>query len=173
MVFAFNDLSPKFDKNRSIKADSLFFNADGTIQEVIPSLRGVGISRAESQIQIDRCSSKSATGVSLSFVDSLNTFKGWKVTISQKDSWVRYNKVDFNKIGLKKVIVNSKSTGKAIIEIRLNAVDGPVLDRIELEKSSDWKLSESKLMEYEPGIHDLFVVSRSSVPVEIDWISCK
>ena len=36
------DLSPDFDKNRSIRADRLFFNADGTIQKVIPTLRGVG-----------------------------------------------------------------------------------------------------------------------------------
>ncbi len=37
------DLSPAFDKNRSIKADKLFFNADGTIRKVMPTLRGVGL----------------------------------------------------------------------------------------------------------------------------------
>ncbi len=31
------DLSPSFDKNRAIRADKLFFNADGTIRKVIPS----------------------------------------------------------------------------------------------------------------------------------------
>lgn len=36
------DLSPDFDKNRSIHADFLYFNEDGTIQKVIPTLRGVG-----------------------------------------------------------------------------------------------------------------------------------
>ena len=41
------DLSPSFDKHRSIRADKLFFNADGTIQKVIPTLRGVGLVEAE------------------------------------------------------------------------------------------------------------------------------
>ncbi len=50
------DLSPSFDKNRAIRADKLFFNADGTIRKVIPTLRGVGLVEAKSQIQIDRYS---------------------------------------------------------------------------------------------------------------------
>jgi beta-xylosidase len=43
LFYHHNDLSPKFDKNRSIRADSLFFNEDGTIRKVSPTLRGVGI----------------------------------------------------------------------------------------------------------------------------------
>jgi arabinoxylan arabinofuranohydrolase len=31
------DLSPSFDKNRAIRADKLFFNADGTIRKVVPT----------------------------------------------------------------------------------------------------------------------------------------
>lgn len=38
-----DDLSPNFDKNRSVRADSLFFNQDGTIRKVNPTLRGVGL----------------------------------------------------------------------------------------------------------------------------------
>jgi len=49
-----NPLSPKFDKNRSICIDSLFFNADGTIRKVTPTLRGVGLTDARQQIEIDR-----------------------------------------------------------------------------------------------------------------------
>ena len=41
-----NDLSPKFDKNRSIRMDSLFFNTDGSIRKVIPTLRGAGLTLA-------------------------------------------------------------------------------------------------------------------------------
>ena len=37
-------LSP-FDKNRAIKADYLYFNEDGTIQKVIPTVRGIGNAR--------------------------------------------------------------------------------------------------------------------------------
>ena len=51
-----NDLSPKFDKHRSVRADEMFFNSDGTIQKVRPTLRGIGIANALGQIQIDRYS---------------------------------------------------------------------------------------------------------------------
>ena len=57
-----NDLSPKFDKNRSVKIDSLFFNTDGTIRKVIPTFRGVGLTEASNQIQIDRFSRISEKG---------------------------------------------------------------------------------------------------------------
>ena len=40
------DYSPNFDKARSIRLDSLFFNSDGTIKKVIPTLRGVGLTDA-------------------------------------------------------------------------------------------------------------------------------
>ena len=53
------DLSPGFDKNRAIRADKLFFNPDGSIQKVKPTLRGVGLVKAKSEIQIDRFSAKS------------------------------------------------------------------------------------------------------------------
>ena len=46
LFYHHNDYSPHFDKARSIRADSLFFNADGTIQKVIPTLRGIGVTKA-------------------------------------------------------------------------------------------------------------------------------
>ena len=52
------DLSPAFDKNRSIRADKLAFNADGSIRKVTPTLRGVGLVQATSEIQIDRHSER-------------------------------------------------------------------------------------------------------------------
>ena len=36
LFYHHNDLSPQFDKNRSVRVDSLFFNDDGTIRKVIP-----------------------------------------------------------------------------------------------------------------------------------------
>ena len=89
------DLSPSFDKNRAIRADKLFFNADGTIRKVIPTLRGVGLVEAKSEIQIDRYSATSAAGVAVSFLDEANPHAGWKTTFSAAKSWVRFNEVDF------------------------------------------------------------------------------
>ncbi len=45
LFYHHNDLSPHFDKNRSVRIDSLFFNEDGTIKKVIPTIRGVGFNR--------------------------------------------------------------------------------------------------------------------------------
>ena len=57
-----NDWSPKFNKNRSVRIDSLFFNSNGTIQKVESTLRGVGLTKATDMIQIDRYSSISENG---------------------------------------------------------------------------------------------------------------
>jgi len=171
LFYHHNDLSPKFDKNRSIKADSLFFNSDGTIQEIIPSLRGVGISNAESKIQIDRYSAKSEKGVAVEFVDTLTTFKGWKASLNQMDSWVRYNKVDFSNRLLKKVVINAKSIAGSDFEIRMNSVTGPLLAAVKLQKSNEWKLTSAKLKKYQAGIYDLYLVAGNSTSTEIDWIS--
>ena len=85
LFYHHNDLSPKFDKNRSIRVDSLFFNEDGTIRKVIPTLRGVGLTDATKEIQVDRYSSISDKGASIAFLDSLNTFKGWKTILHEAE----------------------------------------------------------------------------------------
>jgi hypothetical protein len=72
------DLSPSFDKNRSIRADKLFFEADGSIRKVVPTLRGVGRVAAGSEIQIDRYSATSPQGIAISFLDDSNPYAGWK-----------------------------------------------------------------------------------------------
>ena len=56
LFYHHNDLSPHFDKNRSVRIDSLFFNPDGTIKKVNPTLRGVGLTEATGRIQVDRYS---------------------------------------------------------------------------------------------------------------------
>lgn len=86
-----NDYSPNFDKNRSVCADSLFFNPDGTIQEVKPTLRGIGITDARSMIQMDRYNYIGG-GASIAYNDTTNCFLGWK-TILPKGGWVSYGNV--------------------------------------------------------------------------------
>jgi len=65
-----------------VRIDYLNFNDDGTIQKVVPILRGVGVVDAKSKIQIDRYSAISKDGVSDSFLDASNTFAGWKITLN-------------------------------------------------------------------------------------------
>ncbi len=162
--------SPKFDKNRSICIDSLFFNTDGTIQKVIPTLRGVGVTNATDKIEIDRYSSISESGSSIVFLDSLNTFNGWKTILSSKNAWVKYNTVDFGKKKLKTVKVRSLSKNGSTLQIRLDKVDGPVIAEVKIPKSTSWNMVEAKVSKPITGVHNLIVALKDENTTEIDWV---
>ncbi len=168
-----NAYSPKFDKNRSVCIDSLFFNADGTIRKVTPTLRGTGVTNAFRQIEIDRYSCISPEGVSVDFLDTLNTFRGWKTIFHSKNAWIQYNAVDFGKDKLKSVQVNASSAGAGILQIRLDNASGPIISEVKTAKSSGWNVVEARVSKFLPGIHNLVVVSGGDEPVEVDWIRFK
>jgi len=165
-----NDLSPNFDKNRSIMADSLFFNADGTIREVISTLRGVGITRANKEIQIDRYSDISKQGIAVDFIDTANRMKGWKTTFSDKGAWIRYNAVDFNSKKVKAVDVMGASAQGSAVEIRLDKPTGTLIGTAKVGKGDDWKITKSTLLKTPSGRHDIFVILKDANPASVDWI---
>ena len=164
-------LSPNFDKNRSVRIDYLHFNDDGTIKKVIPTLRGVGIVDAKSKIQIDRYSDISKEGVSDSFLNETNTFEGWKISLNGTNTWVQFNDVDFGRSDLKKVNVRSVSSTGGTVEIHLDKVDGPLLARVEIGKGADWQTMNSKLVNVPAGIHNLVVTHNEDNDVDLDWVS--
>jgi hypothetical protein len=166
-------LSPNFDKNRSVRVDYLHFNDDGTIQKVIPTLRGVGIVDAKSKIQIDRYSAISSEGVSVSFLDATNTFEGWKISYHGTNAWSQFNDVDFGKKNLHSVDVRSVSAAGGRVEIRLDKVNGPLLARVKIGKGSEWKVVTSRLARVPAGVHNLVVVQKENNNVDLDWISFK
>jgi hypothetical protein len=166
-----NNLSPKFDKNRSVRADYLSFNEDGTIKKVVPTLRGVGITNAKSKIQIDRYSAISKEGASISFLNNENRHEGWKIGLNDKNAWVQYNAVDFGNGDLKSVNVRSVSSTGGTIEIHLDKADGPLLAKVEIGKGTDWNVFNSKLGIVPSGVHDLIVTLNEKNNIEIDWIS--
>ena len=162
--------SPKFDKNRSVCIDSLFFNEDGTIQKVIPTNRGVGVSSALTNIEIDRYSHISPTGVSVAFIDTTNTFRGWKAVLSNQNSWIKYNSVDFGNRKLKKVHVRAMSQTGSTLQIRLDKPDGILLAEAKVPKGTGWITVVTKLLNYRKGIHTIVVMMKDNNPVEVDWI---
>jgi hypothetical protein len=173
LFYHHNDLSPKFDKNRSIRVDSLFFNEDGTIMKVTPTLRGVGLTEATTEIQIDRYSQISDKSTSIAFLDTLNTFKGWKTIFGSKEAWVKYNAVDFGNKKLKSVRVKASSQNGGMLQIRLDKTDGTLLAEIVIPKSTDWNTFDTRMFKFEKGIHNLIVLLKDNNPVEIDWIQFK
>jgi len=171
LFYHHNDLSPYFDKNRSIRADSLFFNEDGTIQKVIPTLRGVGVTNASNKIQIDRYSLKSNEGSSIAFFDTLNTFGGWKTILDTANAWIQYNSVDFRSNKFKSVKVRALSNTGGTLQLRLDKTDGPVFAEVEIPKETEWKVVNFPLSEFQPEIHNLIVLLKDDRNVQIDWVS--
>jgi hypothetical protein len=165
-----NDLSPQFDKNRAVRIDSLFFNADGSIRKVTPTLRGVGLTDASKTIQIDRYSLKSKRGVSVEFLDTLNTFGGWKTVFDTANAWIQYNGVDFRGKEHKSMNVRVLSSTGGTLEVRLDNSDGTLLARMEVPKGKDWSTLRSILLVSPSGIHNVAVLLRNDNKVEVDWI---
>jgi len=162
--------SPTFDKNRSICIDSLFFNADGTIQKVIPTMRGVGLTDASQEIQLDRYSQKSDDGVLVDFLDTTDTFKGWKTKFEMKGAWVKYNAVDFGTKKLKTVQLRVSSETGGALQIRLDKADGDVVATIDVPKTSQWKTISFPVSGLKSGVHNLIVSLNENRPLEVDWI---
>jgi len=172
LFYHHNDYSPKFDKNRSIRVDSMFFDPDGKIRKVIPTLRGIGITSAKENIQPDRYSNLSKNGASIALLDTVNTFAGWKTILKTPEAWVQYNTVDFGSKKLKTVELKAQSANGGTVQIRLDKVDGPVIAEVAIPKGNDWKIVDAKFSKAQKGIHNLFVVLKDT-PVEIDWIRFK
>ena len=170
LFYHHNDLSPNFDKNRSVRIDSLFFSDDGTIRKVIPALRGVGVTDATQKIQIDRYSAISERGASVDYLDTLNRFQGWKTRLDTANAWVQYNSVDFGGTRFRSVIVRASSRTGSTLELRLDRPGGPVNARIDIPESSQWTIVRSPLSELQSGIHNLIVRLTDNNSVDIDWI---
>ncbi len=166
LFYHHNDYSPDFDKNRSACIDKLFFNEDGTIRQVTPTLRGVGLSKAERPIDVDRYSE--AGNVALEFINPANRFEGWYIRYSgKKGSWSTYNDVDFGFYTPAKMSVKLRSDKGGILRV---IVADNVIGEVEVPKKSDWKeyelpvnveLSGVKALKFElvKGVVDLDKVS--------------
>jgi hypothetical protein len=170
LFYHHNDLSPKFDKNRSVRIDSLSFAADGSIRKVKPTLRGVGLTDARQKIQLDRYSRLSSQGATVAFLDTAKTFQGWK-TVFTGSGWVQYNGVAFGQQKPKTVSLRGVSTAGATLQIRLDNATGPVIAEVTVPKGGAWQDIKAPILAFKPGTHALFVAPKSKVAaVEVDWV---
>ncbi len=182
LFYHHNDYSPNFDKRRSVRIDRLYFNEDGTIREVIPTLRGVGISKADSRIDVDRYSSADKS-VELAYLDTTNTFRGWEIRLPKKSSWLTYNDVDFSNIGGRAYLTaNVKADKNTRIVIREKGKSGKVIARIDVQVETDgqrrrnysgqWFAVTAPLTYIPKGVTDLHIACEGE-PVSIDWLQFK
>ena len=178
-----NWFSPRDDKRRSVCIEKLSFNADGTIQEVKPTMRGVGINQATEKIEIDRYS-EASNDVTTAIIDTVNTLRGYQATLPQKGSWLKYNDVDFNCITDAYLIVNAKAGGNTEFSIREKTAKGRVIAHVSMnvitqmgtfrrDQSGQW-LTQSVALEYVPkGVTDLVITCDGDADVSVNWIQFK
>ncbi|WP_083326299.1 family 43 glycosylhydrolase [Hymenobacter coccineus] len=170
LFYHHNDLSPDFDKARSIRLDSLFFEANGNIRKVVPTLRGAGLTDARQKIQLDRYSRLSSAGASIAFLDTANTFQGWKTEFANNQGWVKYNGVAFGKQALKTVMLRVQAPAGATVQLRADGPQGPVLALVKVPKSGQWQEVKAPLSAFRAGTHGLYVAPKTDAPVAIDWV---
>jgi hypothetical protein len=170
LFYHHNDLSPEFDKARSIRIDSLFFNEDGTIQKVTPTLRGVGLTKATGKIQMDRYSAMSKGNAFIAFLYPFDTFQGWIARLQGEGAWIRYNAVDFGSKTLPSLQVKATAINGGTLKICLDNASGPVLSEIQIPPGLAWYVVEAPVASFQAGVHNLVVVSGGKSQVDIDWI---
>ena len=182
-----NYLSPNDDKRRSACIEKIFFNADGTIQEVKETYRGVGINKATEKIQIDRYSDASKDVTTL-LVDTVNKFRGLQAILPAKGSWICYKDIDFSCIKDGYMVICAKAKANTEFFVREKTADGKILAKIKMtvkpeapqgapamfrrDFSNQW-LTQTSTLEYIPkGVTDL-VITCEGDEVCIDWVQFK
>ena len=172
LFYHHNDYSPNFDKLRSARCDRLYFNADGTIQKVTPTLRGVGVSQARSRLQIDRYS-RIAGGADIAFLDTTNYFLGWKTVFPKRGAAVEYDDVDFGTEAVKEAVVRVNTTRPATIRLSAQLAGATTqswTSDLKIPATRGWQVVRLKLKNAPMGINNIKTELIKGTNVEIDYI---
>ena len=180
LFYHHNDYSPLVDKRRSACVERVTFRKDGTIQEVKPTLRGVGTTKATARMEVDRYSAASE-GTAIAALDTLNRFKGWFVTLPHKGSQVRYDDVDYAPL---------RAGAYAVVQVRAKANTSLMLSagkkqiaRIPVtviterggfrrDQSNQWLTLTAPLTALPKGIADITVTCDGEA-VDVDWVQLR
>ena len=175
-----NHFSPRDDKRRSVCIEKLFFNPDGTIQEVKQTMRGVGINQATEKIEIDRYSSAS-DDVTTQLIDTVNTFRSFQSNLPQKGSWICYKDINFDCLTDGYLVVSAKAADNTAFYIREKSADGKIIAKIDMTVkpetpagySNQWLTMTAPLAYPLKGVSDLVITCEGDAGVSIDWIQFK
>ena len=180
LFYHHNDYSPLADKRRSACVERVTFRKDGTIQEVKPTLRGVGTTKATARMEVDRYSA-AREGTAIAALDTLNRFKGWFVTLPHKGSQVRYDDVDYAPL---------RAGAYAVVQVRAKANSSLMLSagkkqiaRIPVtviterggfrrDQSNQWLTLTAPLTALPKGIADITVTCDGEA-VDVDWVQLR
>ncbi len=168
LFYHHNDYSPDFDKNRSVRIDKVRFNPDGTIEQVTPTYRGVGVTPASDRIQMDRYSGIYHVAAGIDFLDPARPFDGWFVRLGRPGTWVRYDEIDFGETSPEAVTFRYRAPEHAEVSAPLS--DEESLGTFLLPASEDWTEVTLPVTGTATGLRNLkLLVLRGSA--DIDWVS--
>ena len=169
LFYHHNDYSPDFDKNRSVRVDKVRFNPDGSIEQVIPTLRGVGETRATDHIQMDRYSAVYHYGIYLDFLDEADHWQGWYIRFSRPRTWVRYDYIQFGETAPTRVVFRIRSASKS--RVSLQTSDEKTVGTFNLPASKKWKEISMPFETSLTGMQNIKFIVEEGKDLELDWIS--
>lgn len=168
LFYHHNDYSPSRDMLRSVRVDSLSFDNDGAIRKVTPTFRGVGVTKADGRIQIDRYSDLKGSGASMDFINPTEPFDGWFVRLTEPGDLVRYNDLAFEGNKYRTISLRHRCQNKTA----LNVCIGDRKSTISLPAAKDWEISQINIEEVKNGVYDISLQLKNG-EIDIDWISFK
>ena len=171
LFYHHNDYSPNFDKNRSVRVDKVRFNPDGSIEQVIPTFRGVGETLATDHIQMDRYSAIYHYGVYVDLLDAANPFEGFYIHFARGNSWVRYDEITFGETAPASVVFRFRSG--AASRVSLQTSDEKIVGTFDLPASADWKEVKLPFETALTGVQNIKLIVDEGKDLDVDWISFK
>ncbi|MBR5657758.1 MAG: family 43 glycosylhydrolase [Prevotella sp.] len=178
-------------ERRSVSAQEIHYNADGTIQEIpywldqqpMKQLQNLNpYKRVEAETMAWGFGLKSAkmgipnTGVVADMPESVG-YRNMYVTDINDGEYIKLRGVDFGK-GAKQFNITAAATGGATITLHLDSQDGPIVGTVVISKTSngqDFKYrSFGSKVKNATGVHDLYLCfSKATDEVRLDWWSFK
>ena len=165
-------------KLRSICADYMSFNKDGSINKVIPTLRGIGTPTIGDTIQIDRYNT--IQGAQTAFIDSSEP-TGWMICEAADSSYVIFNDVDFGN-GTASTMLARMSSGQRLGEVivRESNPKGKIIAKFPIKHTgswSNWQTVEAQIQTKLIGKHNLCVTFHSEAgstkTANLNWLLLK
>jgi len=99
---------------------------------------------------------------------------GIAVGYIQNNDWLSFENVDFGKGANETVIRASSNTQGGSLELRLDALDGPLIGTVQITGTGGWSAFEefSGVVNGAEGIHDLFLVFKggNGYLYDVDWL---
>lgn len=171
LFYHHNDYSPNFDKNRSVRIDKISFLPDGTIEQVTPTLRGVGETKATDHIQMDRYSAVYHYGVYDDLLDAANPFEGFYIHFARGNTWVRYDEINFGETAPTSVVFRIRSAAPS--KVSLQTRDEKIVGTFDLPASKDWKEVNLPFETPLTGMQNIKLIVDEAKDLDVDWISFK